>query len=596
MTAIVRFACSSAAIIALLVPSAFAAGNTEQLLQGIVGNFADASISSGRAVGLAVGVVYPGQPLRTYTFGYANANQLKAVTTVTPFNIGSVTKVFTTNLLGQGVAQGTLKLTTRLGELSAQIGKLKPKTREITLLDLADFTAGMPDVPLCQQRGWPGCAPSGRPTIKEYGVEDFLKFFKKALPRDYYTEDGQPTPVDPHVLAKLPGPYVYSDFSTGLLGLLVTAGDGYLPQNAVDIWFDRVNRLILQPLDMTHTGLGATAQGELAKGYSLATAEATVMDDKKTGKKGTIESIDVTVPGLTYNAAPAVRIEGGGGHGASATAHIKDHRVTGIDVSDGGSGYVTPPKITFTKGGAKQAVARAVISGGHIVAIQVDEPGAGYPQATAVTITGGGGSGAQAVAHIANGQVVAVTMKRGGMNYRAPLAVIVEPSSQVTDTVPVWAAAGALTSTITDMTNFTAAALGLDTVRSMAVPAVLTKGFAFAQTPYACAAKISKLGNACKASKADQVGMAWSVQPADNGLPVVVSKNGGVPGFSTELVLIPESGIGVVVMANVYTNEEETKAGDDDATTLKSTILEAPADTVAKQIAYNIYYGLRTSQ
>jgi hypothetical protein len=42
------------------------------------------------------------------------------------------------------------------------------------------------------------------------------------------------------------------------------------------------------------------------------------------------------------------------------------------------------------------------------------------------------------------------------------------------------------------------------------------------------------------------------VQPADkaNRVPAVISKNGGLPGFSTEIALMPDAGVGVVVLVN----------------------------------------------
>lgn len=58
-------------------------------------------------------------------------------------------------------------------------GALKPLTSRVTLLELADFTAGMPSyAPRCAVDQVSGCLPSGRPTIQQYTGADFADYFR----------------------------------------------------------------------------------------------------------------------------------------------------------------------------------------------------------------------------------------------------------------------------------------------------------------------------------------------------------------------------------------------------------------------------------
>jgi CubicO group peptidase (beta-lactamase class C family) len=430
---------------------------------------------------------------------------------------------------------------------------------------LGDFSAGIPDVgPLCVNSAVPGCLPSSRPPISSYGVASFRTFFQNTVPKNY-------TAAPPVPLTKLPGPYFYSNFSVGLMGLLLATPSGPLAANAVDLWFQQVSKKILQPLGMTETYLAVPKtipETQIAQGYSLATAKATITN-------GAISQIAVGVPGGGYDVEPIVRIVGGSGHGATARATIANGQLLGIAVKTAGSHYIARAQLVFKSGGAgTTAKAEAVISGGHIMAVRVNSGGAGYVHAPTVTITGGGGTGATATAHIANGRVTAVIVANGGTGYVSPLSVVVAPGTRERNIVPVWAAAGAIKSTIADMTNFTAAAVGLSTVGTNTVPAALTDGFAVAQAAYACEAQNPRLVD-CPAGN-NRAGLAWAILPADtaNGMARIVTKNGGLAGFSSQVVVIPGSKIGVVVLAN----------SDNDA----------PAQNLAFQIAYNIYYGVAT--
>ena len=112
---------------------------------------------------------------------------------------------------------------------------------------------------------------------------------------------------------------------------------------------------------------------------------------------GFVRRIDVTSPGLGFTSTPTVTIEGGGGFGAVARP-ILATGVSSITVNNGGSGYTSPPTVSFTGGGGTGAEAEAVIENGELKDIRVTKSGRGYTSAPFVTIAGGGGSAATASA------------------------------------------------------------------------------------------------------------------------------------------------------------------------------------------------------
>ena len=192
------------------------------------------------------------------------------------------------------------------------------------------------------------------------------------------------------------------------------------------------------------------------------------------------------------NAPPEVKIVGGGGSGAMATAAVETGRVTAVTVKPGGSGYVDPPQVVFNQGkSAKTAHALPIISGGAVTGVLVSFEGAGYQETPVVTIKGGGGSGATAKAYIANEKVVAVAVgpTDGGSGYPDPLTVTFDAGApSPAPAVPIWGAAGALNSTLDDLMRFAAAALTRGATPPN-VPMSVTGGFAIAEAPHACAAQ-----------------------------------------------------------------------------------------------------------
>ena len=371
-------------------------------VRAIVDAFAEEAIHQGVAIGVGVGVIDARSGLaQTYTFGQADAVSGDPFRADTIFAIGSTTKVFTTNLLGQAVFENKLQLDNTLSQFQRAFGMfVDPLTSHVSLGELGDFTAGFPNyAPICENGASPrttGCRPSPRPSLGDYGARDFLTYFHN------FFEKTRP-----------PAPYDYSDYSTGLLGLFLgTAQDQPIKDSSLEGWYAAVDRRILTPLGMTSTFLEVPSAyaDRRAKGYDLPLALAEVGSEPS--NMGVITGIDVEGGGAGYNAPPEVKIVGGGGSGAIATAVVETGTITAVKVHPRGSGYVDPPQVLFNGKSAKMAHGWPIISGGAVTGVLVSFEGAGYQQAPAVAISGGGGSGAMAKAYIANGQVVAVAVDR----------------------------------------------------------------------------------------------------------------------------------------------------------------------------------------
>jgi len=501
-------------------------------LAKIVDRFATPLLQQGYAEGLEVAVVIGSATPAFFSYGYANVAKQAAPDPDTLFQIASVTKVFTTNLLGQAQNADPATLGKTLADYGTELGTLPANTAQVTLQDLGDFTGGFPSyASFCTAGETPantGCLPNHnlRPTITQYTGADFAAFF-----RTYQTAGAPPLG------------YLYSDYSLGLLGLLLGATPGQpLSNDAFYNWEGVMTNELLTPLKLYNTfaQLPPFKASRLAAGYTQAIASADISGGKLTG----LTPID---PGAGYTAAPTVSITGGGGSGAAATAQIGGGSVTGFTVTSGGSGYTAPATVTFSAG-TVQATGSAIIQAGHVVGVNI-LAGGSYSSAPTVTFTGGrvGGHAATGTVFVDHSQVTFVQITDGGAGYVDPVAVTIAPGPATALPVPIWAPAGALKSSARDLATFAAAALGQTTIGTITVPAAITAGFAIAEMPYACE-KGSPSLSGCTAAKS---GLAWDILTA---APRTVSKDGGLPGYSSFVVLMPAQNAAAVVLANSLNN------------------------------------------
>ncbi|HET6888399.1 MAG TPA: serine hydrolase [Candidatus Udaeobacter sp.] len=180
-----------------------------------------------------------------YFFPYGKATNAGApFTPDTVVEIGSCTKTFTTTLFALAINRNQI-----VPDASAQ--KYMPEgytlqARQLTPLELADFTSGMPDDPTNLPR------LLERRSIDYYTVNDFLTWASRYEPT-----------------TQLPAPYRYSNAGIGLLSYLVATATG-------KTWEDQVNSEILQPLGMADTTLRPTPeqQKRLAQGHNRAGQDA----------------------------------------------------------------------------------------------------------------------------------------------------------------------------------------------------------------------------------------------------------------------------------------------------------------------------------
>src|ERR1700761_4858630 len=81
-----------------------------QTLKQIADTFAGSAVDQGTVVEAGVGIGVGDAPPRYFSYGQANQILGRPFTPDGIFEIGSVTKIFTTNILGQAVYRGELKL------------------------------------------------------------------------------------------------------------------------------------------------------------------------------------------------------------------------------------------------------------------------------------------------------------------------------------------------------------------------------------------------------------------------------------------------------------------------------------------------------
>jgi CubicO group peptidase (beta-lactamase class C family) len=174
---------------------------------------------------LVIGVIDSDGKRHYLTFG-DKPDGFGAIDENTIFEIGSVTKVFTSLLLADAVVRGEVKLDDPVQKhLPSSLKVPKRGKVEITLEDLATHTSGLPRLPsnLAMAKGFTGTNPYAR-----YG-DDLLATALKNIT----LKDEQPK-AD------------YSNMGAGLLGLT-------LAKRAKKSYEEAMQERILGPLEMTNT-------------------------------------------------------------------------------------------------------------------------------------------------------------------------------------------------------------------------------------------------------------------------------------------------------------------------------------------------------
>jgi len=201
-----------------------------------------ARVDQKKAVGIVVGTI-DANGRNVIAYGRITRDRDGEPDGNTVFEIGSVTKVFTSLLLADMVERGEVRMDTPVADLLPKTVKVPSRNgRPITLLDLSMQSSGLPRVPTNLR---PADFTNPYADYNASRLYDFLSGY--TLPRD-------------------PGEkYEYSNLGAGLLGhaLALKAGMSY---------GDLVRKRILEPLGMQNTSivLSEDQKKRLAAGYNAS--------------------------------------------------------------------------------------------------------------------------------------------------------------------------------------------------------------------------------------------------------------------------------------------------------------------------------------
>jgi len=192
-----------------------------------------------QAIGIVVGVIEPAGR-RVVAYGNLAKGDARTLDGDTVFEIGSVTKLFTSLLLADMVNRKEVALDDPAAKyLPENVGLPERNGKSITLLDLATHSSGLPPLP--------GNLKPETP----YSMEDLYQFLSGyTLPRDPGSE------------------YEYSNLGAGLLGHLLSLASQHVRAGAD--YESLIRTRITQPLNMPDTGitLSPSMKQRMATGHS----------------------------------------------------------------------------------------------------------------------------------------------------------------------------------------------------------------------------------------------------------------------------------------------------------------------------------------
>jgi D-alanyl-D-alanine-carboxypeptidase/D-alanyl-D-alanine-endopeptidase len=235
-----RLACFVSIIMLMLAPLSQAVAQSQPDDAYVRAILQERVEKSKRSVGIVVGLV-SSKGSRIISYGKPAQESVAALDGDTVFELGSITKVFTSLLLADMVERGQLSLNDPVAKYLPKSVKVPTRNgREITLLDLATHTSGLPRLPANLKPKDPNNP------YADYTVEQMYEFLNGyQLTRDIGEK------------------YEYSNFGVGLLGHILSLKAGMDYETLV------VNR-ICKPLGMESTRERLTPQmlARLATGHS----------------------------------------------------------------------------------------------------------------------------------------------------------------------------------------------------------------------------------------------------------------------------------------------------------------------------------------
>jgi CubicO group peptidase (beta-lactamase class C family) len=183
-----------------------------------------------QSVGIVVGLITP-QGRRVIAYGHLEKGDSHPVDGESIFEIGSVTKVFTSLLLSQMVQRGEMALNDPVAKYLPGIVKFpQMDAKQITLVDLATHTSGLARMPTNFDPRDPN-----NPFV-DYSAQQLYQF------------------LSGYTLTRDPGSqYEYSNLAAGLLGFIVSRRAG-MPYEEL------VRKRICEPLKMNSTTITLTPE------------------------------------------------------------------------------------------------------------------------------------------------------------------------------------------------------------------------------------------------------------------------------------------------------------------------------------------------
>lgn len=191
-----------------------------------------------RAPGLIIGISQNGER-KFYSYGFADSVSRQTFNSETIFEIGSITKTFTANLLFQLQEQGAIDIQSPIINFLPPDLKNDSVLKKITPADIASHSSGLPRL------------PSNLDKIKEYTLMQPYQFYTKEHLYSFLKG-----------LKKIhPGTYAYSNLGFGLLSTM--------EENITAMPFESLlNKHIFQPLRMDNTYIDAKKnKTDSATGY-----------------------------------------------------------------------------------------------------------------------------------------------------------------------------------------------------------------------------------------------------------------------------------------------------------------------------------------
>ncbi|GAC1309249.1 MAG: hypothetical protein NVSMB24_24380 [Mucilaginibacter sp.] len=186
---------------------------------------ARAYIQKANTVGLIIGVINKGQ-VSTYSYGETVKGNHKLPNADNFFEIGSITKTFTSTLLAWYVNEGKVSLTDPITKYLPDSVAANPELKSITLLNLSNHTSGLDRIP----DNLINHATDALNPYKDYTRQLLFSYLKTCK------------------LNSKPGEkYAYSNLAVGLLGTILENVSG-------ERFEQMVINIICKPLGMYSTG------------------------------------------------------------------------------------------------------------------------------------------------------------------------------------------------------------------------------------------------------------------------------------------------------------------------------------------------------